>query len=137
MIGVLPHYGNDTEAAEIALVQIGKPAVAQLTSRLDKTTAQDGGLQFQLITILGKIGKSAATAEKSVMRVLNSTNNADISNTRLRRPCRSSGTKNGKGALLSKSTLPTHLVTHNVTAFRYRVCIHDPMSNNLQLTRSL
>jgi hypothetical protein len=78
MITVLPHYGNDTEAAEKSLVQIGKPAVAALTSRLDKTTANDGGLQFQLISILGKIGRDAASAERSITRVLNSTSNSDI-----------------------------------------------------------
>jgi len=78
MISVLPHYGNDTEAAKIALVQIGKPAVNQLVARLDKTTSQDGGLQFQLISILGKIGKDAAPAEKTITKILNSSNNGDV-----------------------------------------------------------
>jgi hypothetical protein len=64
MIAVLPHYDNDTEAAKEALVKIGKPAVKALSTRLDKTTDQDGGLQHQLITILGKIGKDAASAQK-------------------------------------------------------------------------
>lgn len=44
IIGVLPHYGNDTEAAKEALVKIGKPAVSSLINRLDKTDDQDGGL---------------------------------------------------------------------------------------------
>jgi TolB-like protein len=78
MISVLPHYGNDTEAAKVALVQIGKPAVNQLVARLDKTTGQDGGLQYQLISILGKIGKDAATAEKSITKVLNASSNDDV-----------------------------------------------------------
>lgn len=78
MISVLPHYGNDTEAAEIALVQIGKPAVNALVSRLDKTTIHDGGLQYQLISILGKIGKDALAAEKSITKILNSSNNNDV-----------------------------------------------------------
>lgn len=78
MIGVLPHYGMDTDAAKIALVQIGKPAVNALIARLDKTTIQDGGLQFQLITILGKIGKDASVAEKAITRVLNSNQNSDV-----------------------------------------------------------
>jgi TolB-like protein len=78
MIGVLPHYGNDTEAAKEALVKIGKPAVGALVAKLDKTTIHDGGLQHQLITILGKIGKDAAAAEKSITRILNSTANSDI-----------------------------------------------------------
>ena len=78
MISVLPHYGNDTEAAEMALVQIGKPAVRAVVARLDKTTELDGGLQFQLITILGKIGKDAAEGKKSIERVLNSSRNGDV-----------------------------------------------------------
>lgn len=78
MISVLPHYGNDTEAAEVALVKIGRPAVPALTARLDKTTIHDGGLQFQLISILGKIGKDASTAEKAITRILNSSTNNDV-----------------------------------------------------------
>lgn len=78
MIGVLPHYGNDTEEAKEALVKIGKPAVPALIAQLDKTTDQDGGLQFQLITLLGKIGKPAVAAEKSITRVLNATRNSDV-----------------------------------------------------------
>lgn len=78
MLTVLPHYGNDTEAAKEALVKIGKPAVKALTTRLDRTTDQDGGLQHQLITILGKIGKDAAAAEKSILRILTITRNTDV-----------------------------------------------------------
>lgn len=78
MISVLPHYGNDTEAAEVALVKIGKPAVNQLIAKLDKTTIHEGGLQYQLISILGKIGKDAVSAEKSITKVLNSTTNSDL-----------------------------------------------------------
>ena len=78
MIDVLPHYGNDTEAAMEALAKIGKPAVKPLTTRLDKTTDQDGGLQFQLITLLGKIGKGAVGSEKSIQRVLSISRNSDV-----------------------------------------------------------
>ncbi|MBN8576497.1 MAG: hypothetical protein J0L66_06110 [Cytophagales bacterium] len=78
MIAVLPHYGNDTEAAKIALVKIGKPAVKALSARLDKTTDQEGGLQHQLITILGKIGKEAAASEKSIQRILTITRNSEV-----------------------------------------------------------
>lgn len=78
MLAVLPHYGNDTEAAKEALVKIGKPAVKALTARLDKTTDQEGGLQHQLITILGKIGKDAASAEKSIQRILTITRNSEV-----------------------------------------------------------
>lgn len=78
MIAALPHYGNDTEAAKEALVKIGKPAVKALATRLDKTTDQEGGLQHQLITILGKIGKDAASAEKSIQRIVTITRNSDV-----------------------------------------------------------
>jgi hypothetical protein len=78
MIAALPHYGNDTEAAKEALVKIGRPAVKPLMMALDKTTDQDGGLQFQLITLLGKIGKDASVAEKSIQRVLRLTRNNDV-----------------------------------------------------------
>lgn len=78
MIDALPHYGNDTEAAKIALVKIGKPAVAPLSQRLDKTTDQDGGLQYQLITLLGEIGPDAASAAPSIRRVLAQSRNGDV-----------------------------------------------------------
>lgn len=78
MVDALPHYGNDTEAAKTALVKIGKPAVPGLMQRLDKTTDQDGGLQFQLITLLGEIGPDAAPAAKSIRRVLSQTRNSDV-----------------------------------------------------------
>ncbi|GCC53187.1 hypothetical protein SanaruYs_34300 [Chryseotalea sanaruensis] len=78
MIAALPNYGNDTEAAKDALVKIGKPAVAPLQARLDKTTIHEGGLQFQLITLLGKIGKDAAPATKSIQRILDSSTNKDV-----------------------------------------------------------
>lgn len=78
MIAALPNYGNDTEAAKEALVKIGKPAVAPLQTRLDKTTIHDGGLQFQLITLLGKIGKDAAPATKSIQRILDISTNKDV-----------------------------------------------------------
>lgn len=77
-INTLPHYGNDTEASKEALVKIGRPAVASLIKRLDKTTNQDGGLQYQLITILGKIGKDATSAEKSINRILTINNNSEV-----------------------------------------------------------
>lgn len=78
MIAALPNYGNDTEAAKEALIKIGKPAVAPLQARLDKTTIHDGGLQFQLITLLGKIGKDAAPATKSIQRILEISTNKDV-----------------------------------------------------------
>jgi TolB-like protein len=78
MISTLPHYGNDTEASKAALVKIGKPAVRSLTNRLEKTTEMDGGLQYQLITILGKIGPNAGESRKAIQKILNSSRNADV-----------------------------------------------------------
>jgi TolB-like protein len=78
MIEVLPHYGEDTEAAKESLVKIGKAAVPALIAQLDKTTDQDGGLQYQLITILGKIGREASSAERSIARILKINRNKDV-----------------------------------------------------------
>lgn len=47
------------QSAQDALVKIGKPAVPGLTERLKSATAQEGGLQYKLVVILGKIGKDA------------------------------------------------------------------------------
>ncbi|MCU0420531.1 MAG: FlgO family outer membrane protein [Cyclobacteriaceae bacterium] len=78
MIGTLTQYNPATDASEEALVKIGKPAVPLLVSRLDKTTDQDGGLQYQLVTILGKIGKPAATAAPAIQRVLKINPNKEV-----------------------------------------------------------
>jgi hypothetical protein len=78
MISTLPHYGNDTEASEVALVKIGKPAVHALTTKLEKTTELEGGLQYQLISMLGKIGKDAAEGKKAIQKVLNTSRNSDV-----------------------------------------------------------
>jgi len=80
MISTLPHYGNDTEASEVALVKIGKPAVHALVSKLEKTTEIDGGLQYQLITMLGKIGKDAAEGKNAIRKVLGTSRNNDVKN---------------------------------------------------------
>ncbi len=78
MISTLTQYNRATDASQRALVNIGKPAVPALVSRLDKTTAQDGGLQYQLVTILGKIGKPAATAAPAIQRVLKINRNKEV-----------------------------------------------------------
>lgn len=78
MIGTLTQYNRATDASQRALVNIGKPAVPVLISRLDKTTNQDGGLQYQLVTILGKIGKPAAGAAPSIQRVLKINRNKEV-----------------------------------------------------------
>ena len=78
MISVLPNYAYDTESSKESLVKIGKAAVPALINRLDKTTNQDGGLQYQIITILGKIGKDAGSAEPAISRVLKINKNQDV-----------------------------------------------------------
>ncbi len=78
MLDALPHYGNDTEAAKIALVQVGKPAVTPMIVRLNKTTIHEGGLQYQLIVLLGKIGKDAAPAKQAIKRVYDASSNGDV-----------------------------------------------------------
>ncbi|MBS1556690.1 MAG: hypothetical protein JSU09_17360 [Bacteroidetes bacterium] len=78
MINSLTDYDNESYAAEEALVKIGKASVAPIISKLDKTTDQDGGLQYRLITILGKIGKDAAHAAGSIQRILKINRNKDV-----------------------------------------------------------
>lgn len=78
MLDALPHYGNDTEAAKLALMQVGKPAVAPIITRLNKTTIHEGGLQYQLIVLLGKIGKDAAPAKRAIKRVYDASSNSDV-----------------------------------------------------------
>jgi TolB-like protein len=78
MINSLTDYDNESYAAEDALVKIGKASVAPIISKLDKTTYQDGGLQYRLITILGKIGKDAAPATGSIQRILKINRNKDV-----------------------------------------------------------
>lgn len=78
MIGTLSEYDNESYAAEESLVQMGKPTVTYLITKLDKTTNQDGGLQYRIITILGKIGRDAAPAERSIQRILKINRNKDV-----------------------------------------------------------
>jgi TolB-like protein len=78
LIESLVEYDNESYAAEETLVQIGKATVPYLISKLDKTNDQDGGLQYRLITILGKIGKDAAPAERSIQRILKINRNKDV-----------------------------------------------------------
>jgi hypothetical protein len=49
-----------------------------LVKRLNSTTNQDGGLQYQIVLILGKIGKDAKVAEPSLRSLLSKTSNKDV-----------------------------------------------------------
>ena len=61
-----------------ALVSIGKDAVPALVNKLNALTIQDGGLQYQLAVILGRIGKDAKAAKPSLQALLAKTSNKDI-----------------------------------------------------------
>lgn len=61
-----------------ALVLIGKGAVPALVNKLNSLTIHDGGLQYQVAVILGRIGKDAAAAKPSLQALLAKTKNKDI-----------------------------------------------------------
>lgn len=69
---------QEADRAKAALIEIGKPAVQPLIKRLQITTEQDGGLQYQIILMLGKIGKDAKPAEASLKGLLQKTTNSDV-----------------------------------------------------------
>ncbi len=61
-----------------ALVMIGKDAVPALIAKLNALTIHNGGLQYQIAVILGRIGKDAAAAKPSLKALLAKTTNKDI-----------------------------------------------------------
>jgi TolB-like protein len=69
---------NESDRAKTALVEIGKPAVQPLVKKLQTTNAQDDGLRYQIILILGKIGKDAKPAEAILQSLLSKTTNSDV-----------------------------------------------------------
>jgi len=69
---------QEADRAKAALVEIGKPAVQPLIKKLQTTTEQDGGLQYQIILMLGKIGKDAKPAEATLKSLLQKTTNSDV-----------------------------------------------------------
>lgn len=79
MIGSLESrtYMIPDKAVE-ALVMIGKGAVPALINKLNTLTIHDGGLQYQLAVILGRIGKDAQSAKPSLQALLAKTTNKDI-----------------------------------------------------------
>ncbi len=78
MVASLKNYDKAAEVSAEALVSIGKPAVSSLIEQLDATTIHDGGLQYKLVVILGKIGKDAKSAAPSLRKLLATTSNNDI-----------------------------------------------------------
>ena len=69
---------NESDRAKAALVEIGKPAVQPLMRKLQTTTEQDDGLRYQIILILGKIGRDAKPAEPTLQALLSKTTNSDV-----------------------------------------------------------
>ncbi len=69
---------NESDRAKAALTEIGKPSVQPLLRKLQTTTEQDGGLRYQIIVILGKIGKDAKPAEATLQSLLSKTTNSDV-----------------------------------------------------------
>ncbi|HEV8505961.1 MAG TPA: FlgO family outer membrane protein [Chitinophagaceae bacterium] len=79
MIKMVTSYNyEEADRAKAALVEIGKPAVQPLVNRLQTTTEQDGGLRYQIILMLGKIGKDAKPAEATLKSLLQKTTNSDV-----------------------------------------------------------
>jgi hypothetical protein len=69
---------QEADRAKAALVGIGKPAVQPLIKKLQTITDQDDGLRYQIILILGKIGKDAKPAEAILKSLLQKTTNTDV-----------------------------------------------------------
>ncbi len=79
MVSRLMSYSyNESDRANEALVTVGKPAVPELIRKLNSTTAEDGGLRYKMIVILGKIGRDAKSAEPTLKKLLNENRNADV-----------------------------------------------------------
>jgi len=69
---------NESDRAKASLVEVGKPAVQPLIKKLQTTGMQDDGLRYQIILILGKIGKDAKPAEATLQGLLSKTTNNDV-----------------------------------------------------------
>jgi TolB-like protein len=79
MIQMVTSYNyQEADRAKAALVEIGKPAVQPLIKRLQSTTEQEDGLRYQIILMLGKIGKDAKPAEATLSSLLQKTTNSDV-----------------------------------------------------------
>lgn len=69
---------KESDSARESLVAIGKPAVPVILKRLNATTMHEGGLQYKLVVIIGKIGRDAKSAENSLRNLLSKTTNSDV-----------------------------------------------------------
>ncbi len=78
MIAALRNYDKAGEISQESLVAVGRPAVNPLVDELNATTIHDGGLQYRLVVILGRIGKDAKSATPALRSLLTKTTNKDI-----------------------------------------------------------
>ncbi|HTH56106.1 MAG TPA: FlgO family outer membrane protein [Cyclobacteriaceae bacterium] len=69
---------SESDRAKAALVEIGKPAVQPLIKKLQTSTVQEDGLRYQIILMLGKMGKDAKPAEAALQSLLSKTTNSDV-----------------------------------------------------------
>lgn len=69
---------KEADNSQEALVKIGKPAVKPLMDRLSTVTLQEGGLQYKLVVILGRIGAPAKPAVPLLQKILRETKDADV-----------------------------------------------------------
>ncbi len=66
------------DKATEALVHIGKEAVPYLLKKLRALDANDGGYQYKIIAILGRIGPDARSAKADLQNLLQRTTNHDV-----------------------------------------------------------
>ena len=79
MIAKLKSFNyQEADNAQEALVKIGKPSVSPVMDRLRIVTLQEGGLQYKLVVILGRIGPASKPAEPLLKKILSETKNSDI-----------------------------------------------------------
>jgi len=69
---------KEADNSQEALVKIGRPAVKPIMDRLATVTLQEGGLQYKLVVILGRMGATAKPAEPLLKKILSETKNADV-----------------------------------------------------------
>jgi hypothetical protein len=79
MIAKLKSFNyKEADNSQEALVKIGKPAVKPVMDRLSTVTLQEGGLQYKLVVILGRIGAPAKPAVPMLQKILRETKNSDV-----------------------------------------------------------
>jgi HEAT repeat protein len=79
MIQMVSSYNyQEADRAKEALINIGPGAVQPLIRRLQSTSVQEDGLRYQIVLMLGKIGKPARAAEAALRVLLQKTTNSDV-----------------------------------------------------------